>query len=320
LILLELKNEYDHLLINRIVKNYKHIRKWAKRNNTDCFRIYDRDIPEYPLSADYYAGKFIFQYYSRDDGDEVPGDLGKIIGEGIGAVFGAPAQDIFWKVRKKRALLEQYEKLGEEGKFFACEENGKKFYINLGDYLDSGLFLDHRSVREIAERMSHGKRVLNLFSYTSSFTVYSVAGGATGSVSVDMSNTYTAWAEKNFRLNGIDMKKHLLIREDCLKYLRTSYEKGEKFDLIIIDPPTISRSKKMDGIFDVNTGHAGLIINCSNLLRSKESVMLFSTNSRKFRMDEELNLKFNIDDISQKTIPEGFRDKKIHKVFLVKLK
>jgi len=227
--------------------------------------------------------------------------------------------DIYWKVRKKRSLLEQYEKLGDEKEFFTVTENGLRFYINLSDYLDSGLFLDHRPVRELVKKMSSGKRVLNLFSYTSSITVYAAAGGSSGSVSVDMSNTYTAWAE-NFRLNGIDLNKHGLVRDDCLKYLKSAAETGEKFDFIIIDPPTISRSKKMDGMFDINSDHYGLISDCSRLLRDKNSFLLFSTNSRKFKLDANLDDMFSIEEISAKTIPEGFRDKKIHKVYLIKLK
>ncbi len=318
--LLEIKGEYNHQLINRIVKNYKHLRKSAKRCATDCFRIYDKDIPEFALSADYYAGHFLFQYYSRNEDEEIPYELKEEVEEGVKTVFGVHETDIFWKIRKKRALLEQYEKLGDEKEFFVCSENWNRFRINLSDYLDSGLFLDHRPLREYVGSISQGKMILNLFSYTSSFTVYAAAGGSAGSVSVDMSNTYTAWAEKNFILNGLDLKKHQLVREDCLKYLNAAFENRKKFDLIIIDPPTISRSKRMDGMFDVNTDHPKLIYDCSKLMRSKESQIIFSTNSRKFIIDETLGEKFSIEDISSRSIPEGFRDRKIHKVYLIKFK
>ncbi|MBN2857838.1 MAG: class I SAM-dependent methyltransferase [Candidatus Delongbacteria bacterium] len=319
-VLLEVNNTYGHPLINRLVKNYRHYRKNAKRTDTDCFRIYDRDIPEFSLTADYYAGRFLFQYYRTGEDDEVPAELKGIICEGLHTVFGVTENNIFWKVRKKRALLEQHEKMSGSRDFFVGKENGMMFYINLKDYIDTGLFLDHRPAREMAASAAKGKAVLNLYSYTGSFSVYCAKAGAAGTLSVDMSNTYTEWASENMKLNGFDMKDHQFIREDCMKYLDTASKEKQKFDIIIIDPPTISRSKKLEEMFDVNRDHALLINKAAELLRNKESLIFFSTNSRKFKLDTDLESDFVTEDVSSKTIPEGFRDKKIHKVYLVKLK
>jgi 23S rRNA (cytosine1962-C5)-methyltransferase len=319
--LLDMNESFDHPLLNRIVKNYRHLKKQAKRKDTDCFRIYDRDIPEFKLAIDYYAGKFLLQYYSGAEEDgEIPDDMKKDAEEGLMKVFGVSSREIFWKVRKKRELLEQYEKLSGSKDFFTATENGISFLINLKDYLDTGLFLDHRPAREFAASIAKGKTVLNLYSYTASFSLYCAKAGSLRTVSVDMSNTYSEWARNNMDLNGFGQDRNEMVRDDCAKYLRTAYDRHEKFDLIIIDPPTISRSKKMDEMFDVNTDHSDLIIQASKLLSSRESLILFSTNSRKFKMDEDLNTKFNIEDNSHRTIPEGFRDKKIHKVFTISLK
>lgn len=316
--LLEAKNTFSHPFINRLIKNYKHYRKSAKRTDTDCFRIYDRDIPEFPLTADYYAGKFLFQYYSKMHDEEVPNEILNIVNEGLKTVFGISGSEIFWKVRKKRALLEQYEKMSGSRDFFIGKENGMLFYINLKDYIDTGLFLDHRPAREIAASMAQGRSILNLYSYTGSFSVYCAKAGAKSTLSVDMSNTYTEWASENMKLNGFGAKDHHFLRDDCMKYLDGAVREKQKFDLIIIDPPTISRSKKMDEMFDINKDHSELIRKSAMLLKSKNSLIFFSTNSRKFKMDLELESDFDIEDISPKTIPEGFRDKKIHKVYLIK--
>jgi len=320
MILLEIKNTFDHPLLNRTVKNYKHFRKQAKKTESDCFRVYDKDIPEFPLSIDYYAGRFQVQYYSKEEAEDVPEDIKESVETGLKTIFEIKNSDIFWKIRKKRTLLEQYEKLSDSKDHFISKENGISFYINLKDYLDSGLFLDHRPAREFIAKHAIGKAVLNLYSYTASFSLYCAKAGALKTVSVDMSNTYTDWARENFILNSFDLKNNILVREDCSKYLRQAYENREKYDIIIIDTPTISRSKKMDEMFDVNTDHTDLITNASKLLRNKDSMIMFSTNSRRFKMDEDLNEKFNIEDISHRTIPDGFRDKKIHKVFIIKLK
>ncbi|MBU4487198.1 MAG: class I SAM-dependent methyltransferase [Candidatus Delongbacteria bacterium] len=318
--LIDIKSTYDHPLVNRIIKNYKHFKKQAKKTESDCFRIYDSDIPEFQLSVDYYAGRFLVQYYSKEDAEKVPEEIKNALETGLKTIFEINDNDIFWKVRKKRALLEQYEKLSDSKDYFIGKENEISFYINLKDYLDSGLFLDHRPVRELIAKHAEGKYVLNLYSYTASFSLYCAKAGSSGTVSVDMSNTYSDWAKDNMILNGFDLNKNIVVREDCAKYLNQACDRHEKYDIIIIDPPTISRSKKMDEMFDVNEDHGKLILQASKLLKGEESMIMFSTNSRKFKMDEDLNSSFIIEDISNKTIPDGFRDRKIHKVYTIKLK
>lgn len=297
-------------LKNRIRKNYQHLRKWAKRTATDCFRIYDRDIKEYPVAIDIYAGRFCVHYFSYDrneeevDTEEVDDTLRSLFGE----------CEIFSRTRKRRRKIEQYEKTGGEKEFFTALEYGVKFAINLQDYLDVGLFLDHRLTRQIVAKEAKGKRLLNLFAYTCSFSVHAAYLGAASTKSVDMSNTYTKWGRKNFALNNLPEKSNPIIRDDCLQFLEN--EKGT-YDVIVIDPPTISRSKKMEEFFDVQKDYARLIQLSLNLL-DESGVIYFSTNSRKFHFDEALFAGCKIEEISHKTVPEDFSKKNIHRCWKIK--
>lgn len=301
---------------NRIRKNYRHIRKWAKRTETNCFRIYDRDIKEYPLAIDFYNGRFCIHYFisSREESDEPREDLHEEALGALHSIFNADEDSIYWKTRIKRERTEQYERADSEGDFFTVLEYGLKFRVNLSEYLDSGLFLDHRETRRHIGSIAKGKRLLNLFAYTCSFSVHAAAGGAAFTKSVDMSNTYTEWGRQNFLLNGIPLKNHPIVRADCLRFLE---EEREKYDLIIIDPPTISRSKKMERMFDVQEDYVFLILRSLELLAEGGS-LFFSTNSRKFRFDETQFPDCTILDISKKTIPLDFHDQKIHRCWLLK--
>lgn len=296
--------------VNCIRKNYRHIRKWAKRTQTNCFRIYDRQMHHYPLAIDFYAGRYCIQFFSpnRDDPDppralieEVEGVLEKL--------FQANPETIYWRSRIKRAKSQQYEKAGSCKEFFQVLEYGVKFRVNLRDYLDTGIFLDHRQTRQIVASQAQGRRVLNLFAYTCSFSVHAAINGAIFTKSVDMSNTYTDWGRENFLLNGISLKNHPIVRDDCLKFLN---QEREKYDLIIIDPPTISRSKKMDQMFDVQIDYPELISKAIDLL-NPEGVLFFSTNSRKFIFDDSLFPRCSIQEISKNTLPIDFHDPKIHR-------
>ena len=300
-------------LKNRIRKNYRHLRKWANRTQTNCFRIYDRDIKEYPLAIDFYDGRFCVQYFSfnRED-DEAPEELLEEINGVLSSIFGAEPNLIYWRSRIKRRKLEQYEKQGEEEDFFTVLEYGVKFKVNLQDYLDTGLFLDHRETRQMAASLSKGKRLLNLFAYTSSFSVHAALAGAIFTKSVDLSNTYTSWSRDNFILNSISEKNHPVVRADCLKFLEEEVRSNIKYDVIVIDPPTISRSKKMEKMFDVQQDYMFLITKALKLL-SKGGVILFSTNSRKFNFDTSIFPHCFIQEISEKTIPSDFHQKKIHR-------
>ena len=316
LILPELSDHEDRTdpLANRIRKNYRHLRKWARRSRTDCFRLLDRDIPGQPLVIDYFAGRLSIQFYSRRS-SETPDDAVMARTEqSLQSVFGSALRECAWKHRVIRERTEQYAKNASAGEFFVGLEYGVPFLINIRDYLDTGLFLDHRETRRLIASKASGKRLLNLFCYTASFTVHAALAGAAQSLSVDMSNTYTEWARRNLELNGIDPARHTVLREDCLRFLR-EYRK-EPFDIIVIDPPTISRSKKMDGMFDVNRDYHEL---CSQALAmlAPGGVVMFSTNSRTIDPDFS-SLAVNTQEITPKSIPEDFRDRKIHRAWLLR--
>jgi 23S rRNA (cytosine1962-C5)-methyltransferase len=295
------------VLGNRIRKNYRHIRKWAKRTLTNCFRIYDKEIHQYPLAIDFYDGRFCIHYFAKGD-DDVPAPLKEEIEGLLLKIFGGG--EFYWKTR---VPTRQYEKLGINKQFFTVLEYGVKFKVNLLDYVDTGLFLDHRETRQIAAGMAEGKRVLNLFAYTGSFSVHAAIKGAKSTKSVDMSNTYTDWGRDNLVLNTLSLKTNEVVRADCLKFLEE--ERGE-YDLIIIDPPTISRSKKMEKLFDVQVDYIFLIESALQLL-AKEGVILFSTNSRKFHFDTERFPRSKIMEISHKTLPIDFHDPKIHRCWKI---
>jgi 23S rRNA (cytosine1962-C5)-methyltransferase len=301
------------LLKNCIRNTYRHVRKWAKRTQTNCFRIYDREMAQYPLAIDFYAGQFCVQYFSptREMDDSPPQELFEETMEALHALFGAEPARIYWRTRIRREKKEQYKKAGESQEFFVVLEYGVKFWVNLRDYLDTGLFLDHRETRKMVASASKGKRVLNLFAYTCSFSVHAAAAGAIFTKSVDMSNTYTAWGEDNFSLNGMALKNHQVVRADCLKFLDDEIRSNLKYDLIIIDPPTLSRSKKMDQMFDVQVDYISLIVKALRLL-AKGGVIFFSTNARRFTFDPTQFPSCNVVDITKKTLPLDFHDPRIH--------
>lgn len=296
------------ILANRIRKNYRHLRKWAKRTVTDCFRLYDRDIQKYPFAIDFYAGRFSVQYFGKKDDDEIPDDLAQEVKESLRKIFGIDESAICFKIRAKTKTTRQYEKKGELNEFFDVLEYGVRFRINLEDYLDTGLFLDHRETRQLVAKNVKGKRVLNLFSYTAAFSVHAAANGASSTKSVDMSNTYCLWARNNFILNDLPLKNNVILRADCMKFLQ---QEKALYDVIVIDPPTISRSKKMDQIFDVQKDYVFLIEKALQLL-SSNGIIFFSTNSRKFEIDPRLFPDCKIINISSKTVPQDFRNEKIH--------
>jgi 23S rRNA (cytosine1962-C5)-methyltransferase len=304
-------------LANRIRKNYRHVRKWAKRTHTNCFRVYDRELPHYPLAIDFYDGRFCVQYFLRSQEEsEPPESLIQDTQTALNLVFGAAPETIFWKTRKQRQRMEQYEKVAETRDYFTVIEYGVKFRVNLTNYLDTGLFLDHRETRHMVAQRAAGKRLLNLFAYTCSFSVQAAANGASFTKSVDMSNTYTAWGEKNFRLNGLPLDQNPVIRADCMVFLDQEIRSGNRYDLIVIDPPTISRSKKMSRIFDVQEDYIFLISKALKLL-SPTGTIFFSTNSRKFSLDAAAFSDCTIKEVTEKTLPLDFHDPKIHRCWRI---
>lgn len=303
---------------NCIRNHYKHLRKWAKRTQTDCFRLYDRQIHHFPLAIDYYDHRYCIHYFlQKEDGEEPPKEIVAAVEEALRTLLGAEPSQIFWRTRFKRQRTQQYEKKDQKGDFFPVLEHGVKFYVNLMDYLDTGLFLDHRETRQLAASLSRNKKVLNLFAYTCSFSVHAAIHGALSTKSVDMSNTYLAWGKENFLLNDLSLDHHQFVRADCLKFLEQEVARNEQYDLVIIDPPTLSRSKKMERFFDIQQDHPWLIKQALQLLRP-EGTILFSTNSRRFTFDEAF-LKENVEikEISSKTLPIDFQDPHIHRCWLM---
>lgn len=299
--------------INCIRNKYRHVRKWAKRTTTNCFRIYDREMYHYPLAIDFYAGRYCVHYFSPDrEDDEPPEELAMEVEKALGDIFRADPKNIYWRSRIRRRKQQQYEKAGETGEFFTALEYGVQFKINLTDYLDTGLFLDHRETRQIVASVCKGKRVLNLFAYTCSFSVHAAIKGALFTKSVDMSNTYTEWGKDNFVLNDLSLHNNHVVRADCLKFLDDEIQSGATYDVIVIDPPTISRSKKMEQMFDIQLDYLFLIEKALELV-SKEGVIFFSTNSRRFVFDESHFTSCRIMEISHKTMPIDFHDVKIHR-------
>jgi len=302
---------------NRIRKNYRHIRKWAKRTQTNCFRIYDLHIPQYRLAIDFYNERFSVQYFAPSrELEDPPSDLVEETEQTLVSLFNVAPDSIYWKTRFKREKTEQYEKLDKSKDTFTVLEYGIQFKINLVDYLDTGLFLDHRETRKMVASLAKGKRLLNLFAYTCSFSVHAAAMGASFTKSVDMSNTYTSWGEENFLLNELSLKNNEIVRADCLKFLENEVRSGIRYDIIVIDPPTISRSKKMDQMFDIQKDYIFLIEKSLKLL-NQGGVIFFSTNSRKFSFDTDHFNHCFIVDITEKTIPLDFYKPKIHRCWKI---
>ena len=292
------------MLSNRIRKNARHLSKWGRRRGISCYRLYDRDIPEFPLVVDYYEGRVHLQILS--------GDVSREIVTAVAGALGLPEESVRSKRREGQKGESQYEKTGTRGEDFVVSENGHKFIVNLDAYLDTGLFLDHRNMRKMVGDRARGKRFLNLFAYTGSFTVYAAKGGAVSSTTVDLSNTYLEWAKKNFLLNEIDINKNILLRSDVKAFLE---EDGKEYDLIVLDPPTYSNSKKMEGDFDVQRDHVRMIGQCMALL-APQGELFFSCNLKSFRLDEGALAHFDHAEISAQTVPEDFRNKKIHRAWL----
>ncbi|MDB5195742.1 MAG: SAM-dependent methlyltransferase [Flaviaesturariibacter sp.] len=294
---------------NRLQKVYKHLSKQAARQGITCYRIYDHDLPEAPFIIEIYEDKiYVSEYKRRHQLDEVAHEEWlQACKQVISDVTGISLENSYVKLRQRKASRQgQYQKLDEARTEFVVKENGLDFIINLSDYLDTGLFLDHRLTRGMIREGVSGKRVLNLFCYTGSFSVYAVAGGAAEVVSVDLSKTYLHWAEKNVQLNFPDYASHKTQHADVLAYLKE--ETPESFDLIIMDPPTFSNSKRMDGILDIQRDHAVLINACMRLLKPT-GILYFSTNFTKFQLDEPAIKASAIKDITKATTPFDFAGK-----------
>lgn len=305
------------MFLNRIAKNYRHLRKWARREGIECFRVYDRDIPELPFALDVYGQRAQLQEYSPPVTDvRAQSEWRSAMHAAAAQALQLPLQDVLLKQRHGQRPDAQYRKLGPRGEDFIVGEGGHRFIVNLTDYLDTGLFLDHRETRALVQSLAAGRRFLNLFCYTGSFSVYAAAGGAKTSTSVDLSNTYLDWARRNFELNGMDAGRHRLIHADARWFVRDEAAAGQRYDLIVLDPPSFSNSKRMQGVLDVQRDHATFIRDCVEIL-APAGDLLFSTNLRSFRLDAAALAGLNVSDISAQTVPPDFRNRKIHKCWRI---
>lgn len=302
---------------NRLRKNAKKILKWANKENIQCFRIYDKDLPEFNVSVDFYDKWIHVQEYAppKTIDPKLAKDRFNLALSVIRDVFGARRERVFIKTRNRQKGKKQYEKQGEEKKMHVVQEGDSFFLVNFTDYLDTGLFLDHRPIRKQIGEIAQGKRFLNLFGYTGSATVHAGGGGASSTTTVDLSATYLDWAKMNLSLNGIEGPSHRLIRDDCVKWL--AEEKGT-YDLIFIDPPTFSNTKKERRVFDIQRDHVALIGDAMRILE-KDGLLLFSTNFRRFILDQEVFEKFEVKDISSQSIPFDYkRNSQIHKCWEIR--
>ena len=314
------------MFANRLAKNLDRIAAWARREKVSCFRVYDADMPEYAFAIDLYqsdpagsAGRWLYvQEYAPPatvDKERARARREEAISV-LPEVTGLPPEAIYWRTRRPQKGRAQYEAIAEVGERVVVDEGGLKLLVNFTDYLDTGLFLDHRKTRARIGKLAGGKRFLNLFCYTCAATVHAAAGGATSTTSVDMSRTYLEWAKRNLAVNGLAGAQHAFVQEDCLAWL--AEERAERYDLIFLDPPTFSNSKRMDREFDVQRDHVDLIRATMKRL-APGGLLLFSTNFRKFRLDADSLKDLQVRDITKSTIPFDFaRDAKVHACFEIR--
>lgn len=307
------------MFANRLKKNLKTIGKWANKNSVECYRIYDADMPEFSLAVDLYRDWVHVQEYAAPasiDEKSARQRLDEALSV-LPEVFGVSPEQVVIKQRRRQKGAFQYEKHDQQAQRMVVEEAGCKFYVNLIDYIDTGLFLDHRPVRRWIQQNASGKRFLNLFCYTAAATIHAVKGGASETVSVDMSKTYLDWGKENLQLNGFSEQGHQFVQADCMRWLDGA---TGKFDLIFLDPPTFSNSKRMEGVLDIQRDHVELINKVMKLLK-KGGLLIFSNNLRRFTLDSEALSLFSVENVSKATIDKDFeRNTKIHQCWHIKHK
>ncbi len=302
---------------NRLRKNLRILGKWAQKEGVTCYRLYDADMPEYAVAIDLYE-KYVHVQEYRPPATVSPLKARERLGQILSILpetLKIPRHNIVFKVREKKKKSTQYERFDSQGRFFQVGEKDLRFLVNLTDYLDTGLFLDQRPMRERLRRESFEKRVLNLFCYTATATVCAAAGGAVATTSVDMSRTYLNWARRNLALNHCEGPKHRLVRADCLEWITNC---KDRYDLIYLDPPTFSNSKRMMRSFDVQRDHKQLLAQTLKLL-APGGILIFSSNKRKFRLDSDALRQWHVKDITRSTIPRDYeRNPHIHKAFEIR--
>jgi 23S rRNA (guanine2445-N2)-methyltransferase / 23S rRNA (guanine2069-N7)-methyltransferase len=306
---------------NRTAKNLRLLGKQARTQGVNNFRLYDADMPEYALAVDHYVDAasgavhlYVQEYAAPDSID--PAAATRRRAEALAALPSAakvePAH-IHVRVRRRQRGTNQYTRVAQQGRYTRVEESGLNFLVNFSDHLDTGLFLDHRLTRQRLRVAAAGRRFLNLFCYTASATVYAAAGGARASLGVDLSANYLDWAAENFSVNGLARDAHELVRADCREWLTEA--RAASWDLIFLDPPTFSNSKRMTGVLDTQRDHMELLGQCMRLL-APGGLLLFSTNAQRFKLDEAAAQRWDVTDISAATIPFDFqRNPRIHRAF-----
>ena len=312
------------MFANRLRKNLKRLSRWAASEDVSCFRVYDADMPEYAFAIDVYGNDARHAYVQEY---EAPATIARDAARArrdealsvLPEVLGIAAERVHLRTRRRQKAGAQYEKLEAGGEFHEVREGRYRFLVNFTDYLDTGLFLDHRLTRRFVGEQASGRRFLNLFAYTGSATVYAAGGGATSSTTVDMSRTYIDWARRNLALNGLAGPAHDFVRDDCLRWLeQQAGATGRRYGLIFVDPPTHSRSKRMETDFDVQRDHAGLLRRAASLL-APDGMIVFSNNSQRFRLDRAALSDFQIEDLSRATLPVDFaRNPRIHVCYLLR--
>ena len=316
------RSDGAQMFANRLEKNRKRLKKWLKQSGESCYRLYDADMPEYALAVDVYGDRVHVQEYAPPRSVNAAQAQKRLFDalQVIPEVLEVDAGQVVIKRREKQSGNAQYRKQASSGERFQVREGRARLWVNLRDYLDTGLFLDHRPVRRMLAEMAPGTRFLNLFCYTGAATVQAAlgteeAGGASDSISVDLSNTYLEWARDNFTLNGLDPARHRVVRDDCLRWLETA---RAEFDLIFLDPPTFSNSKKMDGTLDVQRDHVRLLeLTMARL--APGGTLVFSNNQRRFQLDPELTERYAVQDISAKTFDPDFQRRPgLHHCFLIR--
>ena len=306
-------------LKNRILKNQKKLKPYLTKNKVEAYRLYNKDIPEYPYLIDIYGAEAVIYEQGKKLSDEDQAiraahqqDIELVLQEALQI----PSEHQHFKIREKQKGNDQYKPLDSKSTdFFVINEPPLKFLVNLERYLDTGLFLDHRPLRQYLMANSQGKKVLNLFCYTGSLSVAAARGGGVVT-SIDMSNTYLQWAYENFLLNDLDPKAHVFYQADVLKEIAVRKENNEKFDIILLDPPSFSNSKRMEEDLDIERDHPILIRDCMALL-APAGTLYFSTNKRKFELHRIIKDTYKVKEISQWTIPQDFHHSYIHQAWTI---
>ena len=305
------------MIENRLRKNIKRLKSFGLSKSTQAYRIYDLDIPEYPFMADIYANNLVVHDRRNLEIDLEKNNLDEFI-QALKNIF-PDYENLYVKQRRNQERDNKYQKMADRNKTLVIEEEKVKYKVNLTDYIDTGLFLDHRPLRKWVKKESAGKIVLNLFSYTCSISTSAAVGGAAKVTSVDLSGKYLDWGKENFQLNNINDADHSFICGDILELLPQM--ENHSFDLIICDPPTFSNSKKMKTFLDIQKEHPALIKNCLDKLKPAGK-LYFSCNKRDFKMSEELIGQSDLEvfDLTQKSIPADFRGEKIHQCYSFQFK